>query len=71
MLCAILARQRHESLIAEMAEAAAQGAKILELRLDYLANEPRLKEILAHRPCPLIATIRRASDGGRAAHRPS
>jgi 3-dehydroquinate dehydratase/shikimate dehydrogenase len=65
MLCAILARQRHESLIAEMAEAAAQGAKILELRLDYLANEPRLKEILAHRPCPLIATIRRASDGGK------
>lgn len=64
MLCAIVARQRHESLIDEMAAAASRGAGILELRLDYLGSEPRLKEILSHRKRPMIATLRRASDGG-------
>lgn len=64
MLCAILARQRHESLLAEMTEAAAKRVRLVELRLDYLTSEPRLREILAHKKCPVIATFRRAQDGG-------
>lgn len=64
-LCAIVARQRHESLLAEMDEAFERGARLLELRLDFLRSEPRIKEILAHRRCPVIATLRRREDGGK------
>lgn len=65
MLCAILARQRHESLLAEMNQAAAKGVRLVELRLDYLTSEPRFREILAHKKCPVIATFRRTQDGGK------
>ncbi len=49
MLCAIVARQRHESLLDEMEDAVSRGAKLLELRLDFLRHEPRLGEILKRR----------------------
>jgi 3-dehydroquinate dehydratase/shikimate dehydrogenase len=64
MLCAIVARQRHETLLEEMDEAVARGAKLLELRLDFLRHEPRLGEILKRRKAPVVATIRRKEDGG-------
>jgi 3-dehydroquinate dehydratase/shikimate dehydrogenase len=64
MLCTILARQRHEALYEEMDEAVSRGAKLLELRLDFLRHEPRLGEILRRRKVPLIATFRRKEDGG-------
>lgn len=38
---------------------------MMEIRLDFLAREPRLDEILKHRRCPLVATIRRRRDGGQ------
>jgi len=50
---------------AEIQEAFKQGAKIIELRLDFLSKQPDFKRLLRDRPCPLIATFRRASDGGR------
>ncbi|MBX9652665.1 shikimate dehydrogenase [bacterium] len=65
MLCAIVARQRHESLLAEMKTAVKRGAQLLELRLDFLKSEPRFGMILAKRKCPLIATIRRREEGGK------
>lgn len=64
-ICAIIARQRHEALFEEMDQAADRGAKLLEIRLDYLRNEPQLSEIIERRRCPLIATIRRREDGGK------
>jgi 3-dehydroquinate dehydratase/shikimate dehydrogenase len=64
MLCVIVARQRHESLLEEMDDAVARGAKLIELRLDFLRHEPRLGEILKRRKVPLIATFRRKEDGG-------
>lgn len=64
-LCVTLARQRHRMLMAEMDAAAKAGAKLLELRFDYLSSEPRLKQILGQRTCPVIATVRRRSDGGQ------
>src|SRR5207249_8792007 len=39
-----------------------------DLWLDYLAKAPDFHRLLANRPCPLIATVRRASDGGRWPH---
>ena len=37
----------------------------IELRLDFLAKAPDFKRLLANRPCPLVATVRRPVDGGR------
>ena len=63
-LCGVIARKRHVKVLEEMAAAHRLGLDLLEIRLDFLNREPRLKEILAHRKCPLIATIRRKKDGG-------
>jgi 3-dehydroquinate dehydratase/shikimate dehydrogenase len=49
----------------EIQEAAKQGAKLIELRLDFLAKPPDFKRLLDNKPCPLVATIRRPADGGR------
>ena len=63
-LCAIIARRRHEKIFEELAAAGRMGLQLLEVRLDFLSRQPRLKDILARRPAPLIATIRRREDGG-------
>jgi 3-dehydroquinate dehydratase/shikimate dehydrogenase len=49
----------------EIQEAAKRGAKLIELRLDFLAKAPDFKRLLANKPCPMIATFRRPADGGR------
>lgn len=64
-ICVTLARQRHRMLLAEMEAAVEAGATLLEIRLDYLNSDPRFKQILQHRKCPLIATVRRRQDGGQ------
>lgn len=63
--CAVIGRTRHKMMQAEIQEAAKQGAKLIELRLDYLAKAPDFKRLLENRPCPMIATFRRQTDGGR------
>ena len=50
---------------AEILEAAKHGAKLMELRLDFLAKAPDFKRLLANKTCPMIATVRRVPDGGR------
>src|SRR5580704_2163196 len=64
-ICAIIGRTRHKMMHAEVQEAAKQGAQLIEIRLDFLAKAADFKRLLASRPCPLIATFRRPSDGGR------
>jgi 3-dehydroquinate dehydratase/shikimate dehydrogenase len=49
----------------EIQEAAKRGARLIELRLDFLAKAPDFKRLLNNKPCPLIATVRRPVDGGR------
>ena len=63
-LCGVIARKRHEKIFEEMAGAHRLGLNLLEIRLDFLNREPRFKEIVARRKCPIIATIRRKKDGG-------
>jgi 3-dehydroquinate dehydratase/shikimate dehydrogenase len=63
-LCGVIARKRHEKVLQEMADADRIGLNLLEIRLDFLNREPRFKEILSKRRCPLIATMRRKKDGG-------
>src|SRR5688572_6008729 len=63
--CVVIGRTRHRMMQAEIQEAAKQGAKLIELRLDFLAKVPDFKRLLDNRPCPMIATFRRPVDGGR------
>jgi 3-dehydroquinate dehydratase/shikimate dehydrogenase len=64
-ICVVIGRTRHQMVRAEIQEAARQGAGFIELRLDLLAKAPDFHRLLEVRPCPLLATIRRPSDGGR------
>src|SRR5436190_22308549 len=61
----VIGRTRHKMIQVEIQEAAKQGARLIELRLDFLAKSPDFKRLLEKRPCPLIATLRRPADGGR------
>src|SRR5438132_4999539 len=65
VICAVIGRTRHKMMQVEIQEAAKRGAKLIELRLDFLAKAPDFKRLLANKPCPMIATIRRPADGGR------
>jgi 3-dehydroquinate dehydratase / shikimate dehydrogenase len=64
-VCVVIGRTRHKMMIAEIQEAARRGARLIELRLDFLARAPDLKRLLANKPCPMVATVRRPADGGR------
>jgi len=65
MICVVIGRTRHKMVQIEIQEAAKRGAELIELRLDFLAKSPDFKRLLADKPCPMIATVRRPQDGGR------
>lgn len=65
VICAVIGRTRHKMMQIEIQEAAKRGARLIELRLDFLKKAPDFKRLLAKRPCPMIATFRRPEDGGR------
>jgi 3-dehydroquinate dehydratase/shikimate dehydrogenase len=52
-------------VLIEIQEAAKRGARLIELRLDFLAKAPDFKRLLLDKPCPMVATVRRPEDGGR------
>src|SRR3954468_21836749 len=64
-ICVVIGRTRHQMMIAEIQEAAKQGARLIELRLDFLKKAPDFKRLLANKPCPMVATVRRPMDGGK------
>jgi 3-dehydroquinate dehydratase/shikimate dehydrogenase len=65
MICVAIGRGRHRHIIAEHRHLVTQGAKLVELRLDYINGQINLKRLTAERPCPVIITIRRDVDGGK------
>ncbi len=65
MICVSIGRSRHRHVMAEHRHLVEQGAKLVELRIDYLRGEVNLKRLLADRPCPVIVTCRREADGGK------
>ncbi|MBI3837421.1 MAG: shikimate dehydrogenase [Planctomycetia bacterium] len=65
MICVSIARGRHRHVIAEHRHLVQQGAKLVELRLDYIDGEVNLKRLLADRPSPVVVTCRRERDGGK------
>ncbi len=52
-------------MIAEHRHLVQQGAKMVELRLDYINGEVNLRRLLTDRPCPVVVTCRRQRDGGK------
>src|SRR6266478_8220114 len=64
-ICVVIGRTRHKMMQIEIQEAAKRGARLIEVRLDFLAKAPDFKRLLAAKPCALVATVRRPQDGGR------
>lgn len=65
MICVSIARGRHKHVLAERRHLVEQGAKLVEIRLDYIRRQINLKRLLRDRICPVIATCRRAEDQGK------
>ncbi len=65
MICVSIGRGRHRHVIAEYRHLVDQGARLVELRLDYINGDVNLKRLVADRPCPVIISCRRAIDGGK------
>jgi 3-dehydroquinate dehydratase/shikimate dehydrogenase len=64
-ICVVIGRTRHRMVQMEIQEAARQGARLIEVRLDFLKKAPDFQRLLAHKPCELVATVRRPNDGGK------
>jgi 3-dehydroquinate dehydratase/shikimate dehydrogenase len=64
MICVSIGRGRHALMIAEHKHLVEQGAKLVELRLDYVNGAVKIKRLLTDRPCPVVIACRRRSDGG-------
>ena len=65
MICVSIGRGRHKFIIAEHRHLAEQGAKLVELRLDYISGAVNIKRLLADRPCAVVVSCRRPADGGK------
>jgi 3-dehydroquinate dehydratase/shikimate dehydrogenase len=52
-------------MLAEHKHLCEQGAKLVELRLDYISSRVNIQRLLKDRPCPVIVTVRREQDGGK------
>jgi 3-dehydroquinate dehydratase/shikimate dehydrogenase len=65
MICVTLGHPTHAEMIAAHRALAAQGAELVELRIDLLREEPGVPKLLAERPTRAIVTCRRPEDGGQ------
>ena len=64
-LCVSIARSAVSRQKAEHAALAKAGAKLVELRLDWIKGEVDVARLLEDRPTPVVVTCRRRADGGR------
>ena len=65
MICVTIGRTRHKMVLAEHRALTARGARLVELRLDWLRTAPDVNRLLKDRPGPVVVTCRRPDDGGR------
>jgi 3-dehydroquinate dehydratase/shikimate dehydrogenase len=65
MICTSIGRGRHRHMIAEHRHLVETGAKLVELRLDWINGDVNLKRLLTDRPCPVIVACRREAEGGK------
>ncbi|XP_062144759.1 bifunctional 3-dehydroquinate dehydratase/shikimate dehydrogenase, chloroplastic-like [Alnus glutinosa] len=67
LICAPLVAQSVEQMVIDMKQAKAEGADVVEVRLDYIKNfQPRqdLEIILRNKPLPVIIVYRPKWEGG-------
>lgn len=65
MICVSIGRSRQRHVAAEHQHLAEQGAKMVEMRLDYITGDIPVRALLERRPTPVVATCRRRSEGGK------
>ncbi|HEV3146141.1 MAG TPA: type I 3-dehydroquinate dehydratase [Gemmataceae bacterium] len=64
MICYTIAQESRRLALADMLNAAALGADLVEVRLDIFQQDPDPKELLNARRKPVIFSCRRPLDGG-------
>lgn len=64
MICVSIGRGRHAMMMAEHQHIVEQGAKLVELRLDFIRRPVDLKRLMKDAGCDVIATCRRPEDRG-------
>ena len=65
MICVTIAEESVGRMLAAQHRLAADGAGLVELRLDYVQGPVSVGPLLENRPTPVIVTCRRPADGGR------
>ncbi len=65
MICVSIGRTRHKMVVAEHKHLAGKGAKLVELRLDWLRRRPDVARLIKDRPTPVVITCRTTDDRGR------
>jgi len=65
MICVSIGRSRHKMVLAEHRHLVEQGARLVEMRVDYIRGEVNIRRLLADRPSPVVISCRRECDGGR------
>ncbi len=65
MICVSIGRSRHKHMLAEHKHLVEAGAKLVELRLDYISSRVNIQRLLKDRPCATVITVRREQDGGK------
>jgi 3-dehydroquinate dehydratase/shikimate dehydrogenase len=63
MICISINQESRRLALVDMVNAARQ-CDLLEVPLDRFGMAPELREMLAHKPCPVIMSCRRPQDGG-------
>ncbi len=64
-ICVSVGRGRHRMMIAERDHLSANGANLVELRMDFVRRAVNVSRLLAEKKCELVATCRRRGEGGR------
>ena len=64
-ICVSIGRTRNSAMREQHVALAEDGAKLVELRLDYLKATPDIPGLLRDRPTPVVMTCRRKVDRGR------
>lgn len=65
MICPVICAETPETLLAEHRRLVAEGARLVEWRLDFIQGPIDLPALLRQRPGPVIVTVRLPRDGGK------
>ncbi len=64
MICITLAQESRHLLLADMLNAVAMSADLIEVRLDCLEHAPNFSDMIAAKRLPILFSCRRKQDGG-------